>query len=92
MAIQDCSTRRTLVERLAVDYRSLDETTTGTEEELAALQAGSAAPEAIAAVQERLAEERERLGEIVLQGQAAVEEFRTACGGEQLPTLPWPPR
>ncbi|MFE4520391.1 hypothetical protein ACFRMQ_40295 [Kitasatospora sp. NPDC056783] len=92
MAIQDCATRRTLVERLAADYRSLDETTTGTEKELVALQAESAAPETIAAVQERLAEERERLGEITLRGRVAVEEFRAACGDEQLSTPPWPPR
>ncbi|MET8543901.1 hypothetical protein ABZW03_25110 [Kitasatospora sp. NPDC004799] len=77
---------------MAADYRSLDETTTATERELAALQAGHAAPEAIAAVEERLAAERERLGEITVEGRAAVDEFHAQCGGEQLPPPPWPPR
>ncbi|MFJ7910788.1 hypothetical protein [Kitasatospora sp. NPDC096204] len=90
MAIEDCANQRTLIEGLATDYRSLDTTTTATERELAALQAERAAPEAIAAVQERLAAERERLGEITVEGQAAVDEFRAVCGGEQLPPPPWP--
>ncbi|MFJ9446542.1 hypothetical protein ACIRRH_32475 [Kitasatospora sp. NPDC101235] len=92
MAIKDCVNQRTLIEGLVADYRSLDETTTDTEKELAALQAEQAAPEAIAAVQERLAAERERLGEIAVEGQAAVDEFHAVCGGEQLPPPPWPPR
>ncbi|MFI2612714.1 hypothetical protein [Kitasatospora sp. NPDC018619] len=92
MATNDCADRRSLIERLAADYRSLDETTTVTEEELAAMQAERAAPEAIAVVEERLAAERERLGEITAEGRAAVDAFRAACGGEQLPPLPWPSR
>ncbi|MFJ6622832.1 hypothetical protein ACIQOW_35275 [Kitasatospora sp. NPDC091335] len=92
MALKDCANQRFLIEGLAADYRSLDATTTGTEGELAALQAGPGAPAAIAAVEERLAAERERLGEIAVQGQAAVDEFRAVCGGEQLPPLPWPAR
>ncbi|MEU3567237.1 hypothetical protein AB0E96_02220 [Kitasatospora sp. NPDC036755] len=92
MAIEDCAEQRTLIEALAADYRSLDETTTATEKELAALQAARAAPEAIAAVEERLAAERERLGEITVEGRAAVDGFRAVCGGERLPPPPWPSR
>ncbi|MEU1290327.1 hypothetical protein [Kitasatospora sp. NPDC005856] len=92
MAIEDCAAQRTLIEALAADYRSLDETTTATEQELAALRAEQAAPEAIAAVEERLAAERERLGEITVEGQATVDEFQAVCGDERLAPPPWPPR
>ncbi|MFF4925221.1 hypothetical protein ACFY4B_31955 [Kitasatospora sp. NPDC001261] len=92
MAIKDCANQRILIEGLAADYQSLDRTTTATEKELAELQAEHAAPEAIAAVEERLAAERERLGEIVVEGQAAVDDFHAECGGEQLPPPPWPSR
>ncbi|MFF4384023.1 hypothetical protein [Kitasatospora sp. NPDC001547] len=92
MATNDCANRRTLIEGLAADYRSLDATTTATERELAALQAEHAAPESIAAVQERLAAERERLGEITVEGRAAVDGFHAVCAGEQLPPPPWSSR
>ncbi|MEU8923384.1 hypothetical protein AB0D10_21000 [Kitasatospora sp. NPDC048545] len=92
MALKDCAHQRFLIEGLAADYKSLDATTTATEKELAELEAERAAPETIAAVQERLAAEREQLGETTVEGQAAVDEFRAVCGGEQLPPLPWPSR
>jgi cell division protein FtsB len=91
MALKDCANRRLLIEALAADYRSLDATTTATEKELAALEAGPAAPESVAAVQERLAAEHEQLGQLAIEGRAAVDEFRAVCGGEELPPRPWPP-
>ncbi|RKT10867.1 hypothetical protein BX285_4792 [Streptomyces sp. 1114.5] len=86
----DCANQRSVITRLATDYRSLDATTTATEHELAALQDRKGSPEALASVQERLATEREQLGLLAVEGQAAVDEFRAVCGGEQLPPLPWP--
>ncbi|MFF7994882.1 hypothetical protein ACFZDG_34560 [Kitasatospora xanthocidica] len=91
MALKDCAHQRFLIEGLVADYESLDATTTATEQELAALKAGRAAPESIAAVEERLAAEREQLGQLTVEGRAAVDEFRAVCGGEKLPPLPWPP-
>ncbi|WP_030057647.1 MULTISPECIES: hypothetical protein [Streptomyces] len=91
MVINDCANQRSVIKRLVTDYQSLDTTTTATEHELAVLQAQKAPPETIASVQERLATEREQLGVLAVEGQAAVDEFRAVCGGEQLPVLPWPP-
>ncbi|MEV7774087.1 hypothetical protein [Kitasatospora sp. NPDC086791] len=92
MALKDCAHQRFLIEGLVADYKSLDPTTTATEKELAVLQAEQAAPETIVGVQERLAAEREQLGQIAVEGQAAVDEFRAVCGDEKLPELPWPSR
>ncbi|GAB7180670.1 hypothetical protein ATKI12_0501 [Kitasatospora sp. Ki12] len=91
MVPKDCAHQRFLIEGLVADYESLDATTTATEQELAALEAGRAAPESIAAVEERLAAEREQLGQLTVEGRAAVDEFRAVCGGEKLPPLPWSP-
>ncbi|WP_316527300.1 hypothetical protein [Kitasatospora brasiliensis] len=92
MPIDDCENQRALVEGLAADYRSLEKTTADTEQELARLQAEQAPPETIAAVQGRLAAEQEQLGELTVEGQAAVDEFHAVCGGRPLPTPPWPAR
>ncbi|MEV7601597.1 hypothetical protein AB0O91_29960 [Kitasatospora sp. NPDC089797] len=82
---KDCADRRTAIERLVAEIRSLATTTDGSEDQLAALTAAHADPESIASVQERLSAERERLAELIAAGEAAVEEFRSECVGHPLP-------